>query len=202
MFLSVIVALSLLPVLRDDKGRGLLAIACACSFYLYTSYMVWALAILVFVLLARDDKECERFSLWPAIGAAVFIFVALMPLSSSSVSALTELLGPSVPASTVTNQFHNWLGSAQLVIAIPVLETYIICVWMYGTLAKPKVGIHSGRLVTGLFFGLMHFHPVALVFYSLAGWTLVWLYEKHGFWCALTANSLVAVLILILGGIV
>lgn len=202
MIVSVIVALSLLPLLQNDKGRGFLAIACACSFYLYTDFMIWALAVLIFVQLVRDDKESERFALWPAVGATAFILIALMPLAHQNISPLNALLSSSVTASASVDELHSWAGSAQSVIAMPILETYIIFVWLYGGLAKPKVGVRTGRMLTALFYSLMHFQPVGLIFYSLTGWILARLYEERGFWSALTASSLVAVLTMILSEVI
>jgi membrane protease YdiL (CAAX protease family) len=75
------------------------------------------------------------------------------------------------------------------VVLAPVAEELYFRGLLFGVL-KDQVGLKGGIMLSGLFFGLMHFDLLRLVPLAIGGMALAWLYQKTGsLYASITAHG-------------
>lgn len=179
---AVILGLSVLEILKDKPALKLLeenAFLYIESFIKMTGMALGGLAVCPYY---KREKSCEiQKSLSIKVCAALIVTGALLSLGINFLFAVTGLTGSSESYQQVAkNQFSLplWLAVLFYGILSPVVEETVFRGIVYNALARnTSKGI--GIVGSALLFGVFHGNPVQMLYGSLMGVIMAYIYQKY-----------------------
>lgn len=184
--LALTAAVIISQLLGDLPYKNCLALATGCFYFVHPVPMSFGLAALIFWDLVRSGDDSAKFMLLPTLGGALVTGFAALPLRDSLLAAVSaqSAVAPGLPAAL------NWVDCLRTCLAMPLLEQYVCLIVVLTGLIAKGIDKRYAFLVTALFFALLQGQPSAFLTRALAGSIYVWLYSRHGFWSAVTAQGL------------
>ena len=140
--------------------------------------------IVCLIFVCRKKKIAEELSLRKISGRTV----AVLPAMGFGFNLLTGVLFAFLPESWVTSYEETsnlvftgevWLMAIAVGLMAPLVEEFVFRGLIYTRLRK-GMPVAVAAVFTALWFGVMHGHPLWIVYASIYGLVMIWIFERTG----------------------
>ncbi len=158
-----------------------------------SDYGVWAIAsalffsalVMLFIIFLSGLVKVRKTTFTAIKGKVLFVAVALVFFSMLFLNNLVQFVDiyypiPDLMEDTFESLSHNPLGILSMTLLAPILEEVMFRGAIQGYLMRNYKNPYVGILVASLVFGVFHLNPIQVIYASLLGFILGWIYYRTG----------------------
>ncbi len=158
-----------------------------------TDAAIWAIAAALFLsalvmllIIFKMKLFTIRKNFFTAVSASgLLVSTALVFCSMLFLNGAVSLINEFYPIPDMMEEIfdglsHNILGVLSIAVLAPILEEVLFRGAIQGYLMRTYSNPYIGMVVASLVFGIFHINPVQVIYASLLGFILGWIYYRTG----------------------